>query len=270
MVVLNLILIEDPDDERIALFRVRDRALNTRADRRELGAAGLFVAEGDLVVARALDAGCEAVSAFVDIDDPPAVARRLEPPVTLYGANQEVRRAGMGLGVPLSIIALFRRPPPLSPDSIVGSGRVIAVEAIDNPVNIGTVVRSAVALGWDGLLLDRTSADPLARRALRVAMGNSLSLPFGRVDSLLAVVNSARRAGTTVVALTPAADAVDLATLAPDTLGRVMLLLGCERSGLSDELLAAASVRAGIRMQPGVDSLNAAAAAAIACYQLRR
>ncbi len=176
----------------------------------------------------------------------------------------------MGLGVPLSIIALFRRPQPLSPDSIVGCGRVVAVEAIDNPVNIGTVVRSAAALGWDGLLLDRTSADPLARRAMRVAMGNSLSLPFGRCDSLLEVVDSARRTGTMVVALTPVPDAVDLATLTTNPQQRVMLLLGCERSGLSDDLLAAASVRAGIRMHAGVDSLNVAAAAAIACYQLRR
>jgi len=265
-----MILIEDPGDERIALFRLRDRGLNTRADRRERVAAGLFVAEGDLVVGRALDAGCSAVTALVDIDDPPAVVQRFGPDVDVYCASQAVRRIGMGLGVPLSIVALFRRPAPLPPESLAGRTRVVALEAVDNPVNVGTVVRSAAALGWDGLLLDRTSADPLARRALRVSMGNSFSLPFSRADSLIEVVDGARSGGILVVALTPARDAIALHELQPSPDDRVMLLLGSERSGLSCELLAAASVRAVIPMQPGVDSLNAAAAAAIACYHLRR
>ncbi len=264
-----MILIEDADDERIALFNVRDRALNTRADRRERVAAGLFVAEGDLVVSRALDAGCTAVSAFVDVDDPPAVVSRLGPEVSVYCGSQDVRRAGMGLGVPLSIIALFRRPAPRPAESMLGLARIVAVEAVDNPVNVGTIVRSAAALGWHGLLLDRTSADPLARRALRVSMGNSFSLPFARADSLLAVVDNARREGVLVVALTPGAGSIALDTLSPTSGQPVMLLLGSERAGLSGELLAAATVRASIPMQPGVDSLNAAAAAAIACYQLR-
>lgn len=265
-----LIPIDDPNDERIALFKVRDRGLNTRADRREQTAAGLFLAEGDLVVKRALDAGCTPLAAFVDIDDPPPVVERFGDEVTVYGGRRNVRSDGMGVGVPLSIVALFHRPAPLPESSLIDFGRVVAIEAVDNPVNIGTVVRSAVALGWDGLLLDRTSADPLARRALRVSMGNAFALPFARVDSLLSVVHAARERGTLVVALTPAVDAVALDTLRPAPDQAVLLLLGSERSGLSAELLSAASVRAAIPMQPGVDSLNAAAAAAIACYQLRR
>ncbi len=264
-----MILIDDPDDARIAAFRVRDRALNTRADRRERVAAGLFVAEGDLVVARALDAGCIAVTAFVDAAAPPPVVKRFGADVAVFGADEDVRRAGMGLGVPLSIIALFRRPEPLQAARVIAERRVVAVEAIDNPVNIGTIVRSATALGWGGLVLDRTSADPLARRALRVAMGNAFTLPFARVDSLLDTVVEAREAGTMVVALTPANGAVALDRVAPDPGQRVMLVLGSERAGLTSELLDAATVRARIPMAPGVDSLNAAAAAAIACYALR-
>ena len=272
MAVLNqrIIPVEDPDDARIALFKVRDRALNTRADRREQTAAGLFLAEGDLVVARALDAGCTPVTAFCDIDDPPAVVDRFGDDVTVYGGRREVRSEGMGLGVPLSIVALFLRPTPLPESALIDCGRLVAIEAVDNPVNVGTVVRSAVALGWDGLLLDRTSADPLARRALRVSMGNTFVLPFARTESLLDVVHAARARDTLVVALTPADDAIALDTLRPAADQRVLLLLGSERAGLSAELLAAASVRAAIPMQPGVDSLNVAAAAAIACYQLRR
>ncbi|CAB4888128.1 unannotated protein [freshwater metagenome] len=264
-----MIIIDDPNDERIAPFRMRERGLNTRADRRERVGAGLFVAEGDLVVARALDAGCQAVTAFVDAVSPPQVVDRFGPDVAVYAAHEDVRRVGMGLGVPLSIVALFRRPAPLPVESLVHAQRVVALEAVDNPINVGTVVRSAAALGWGGLLLDRTSADPLSRRALRVSMGTSFSLPFARSESLEATVSAARDRGTLVVALTLDDGAMPLNAVLVAPHQPVMLLLGAERTGLSNELLHAASLRVTIQMASGVDSLNAAAAAAVACYALR-
>jgi len=264
-----MILIDDPDDIRIAPFRWRDRALNTRADRREHVAAGLFVAEGDLVVERALAAGCAPLMAFVDSTHVPPVVARFGPSVEVYGADEDVRRAGMGLGVPLSIVALFQRPAPLEASVLAAGKRVVALEAVDNPVNVGTVVRSAVALGWDALLLDRTSADPLSRRALRVSMGNCFALPFARASSLVSVIAAARERGTLVVAMTPATGAMPLEAVLPAYAQSVMLVLGSERSGLSAELLAVCSVRAAIPMASGVDSMNAAAAAAVACYALR-
>ena len=264
-----MILVDDPEDPRIAPFRWRDRALNTRADRRERVAAGMFVAEGDLVVERALDAGCQPVMAFVDAADVPGVVSRFSSSVEVYGADVDVRRAGMGLGVPLSIVALFRRPEPLDAIELSLRRRTVALEAVDNPVNVGTVVRSAAALGWGGLLLDRTSGDPLARRALRVSMGNAFALPFARASSLADVVVAARRRGTLVVALTPAAGSMPLEAVLPAHRQAVMLVLGSERSGLSTELLDAASVHASIPMTAGIDSMNAAAAAAVACYALR-
>lgn len=264
-----MIIIDDADDERIAAFRIRERGLNTRADRREHVAAGLFVAEGDLVVERALAAGCTAVMALVDTASPPAVVQQFADDVEVYGADEDVRRRSMGLGVPLSIVALFRRPAPASVDIVDSADRVVALEAVDNPVNVGTVIRSAVALGWSGLLLDRTSADPLARRALRVSMGNSFALPFARAESLVDVVAGARDAGTLVVAMAPGDGSMPLEAVLPALRQRVMLVFGSERRGLSDALLAVASVRANIPMSGGVDSMNAAAAAAVACYALR-
>lgn len=264
-----MIIINSADDTRIAPFRMRERGLNTRADRREIVGAGLFVAEGDLVVARALDAGCIAVMALVDMVSPPAVVNRFDPDVAVYAADEDVRRVGMGLGVPLSIVALFRRPRPLDSSMLASVRRIVALEAVDNPVNVGTVVRSAAALGWDALLLDRTSADPLARRALRVSMGTSFALPFVRVESLRDTVEAARVEGTLVVALTLGPGATPLQAVQLGIDQPVMLLLGAERTGLSDELLDCASVHATIEMAPGVDSLNAAAAAAVACYALR-
>ena len=265
-----MIIIDRPDDERIAHFRMRERGLNTRADRRERVGAGLFVAEGDLVVTRALDAGCEPVMALVDVMSPPAVVNRFGAGVAVYAADEDVRCVGMGLGVPLSIVALFRRPDPLEVAAIAGARRIVALEAVDNPVNVGTVVRSAAALGWNALLLDRTSADPLARRALRVSMGTSFALPFVRVESLTDTVRHARDDGTLVVALTLDVGAMPLHSVKPDIDQPVMLLLGAERTGLTEELLTCASLHATIEMAAGVDSLNAAAAAAVACYALRR
>jgi len=264
-----MILIRDPDDARIAMFRMRDRALNTRRDRRDPLGSGLFIAEGDLVVERALAAGCVPVAAFVDATAPPTVLTGFPAEADVFGADEDVRRAGMGLGVPLSIVALFRRPAPVDPRVVADQARIVALEAVDNPVNVGTVVRSAVALGWGGLLLDRTSADPLARRALRVSMGNSFALPFGRTDDIVAIVEEARQTGTLVVALTPAGGAMPLHGVLPAHRQRVMLVIGSERTGLSPELLAAASIHAAIPMTGEVDSINAAAAAAIACYALR-
>lgn len=264
-----LIPIEDPNDERLAPFRLRERSLNTRADRRERVAAGLFVAEGDLVVERALKAGCVPVAAFVDAENPPEVVQQFGPDVTVYGGGTEVRRMGTGLGVPLSVVALFRRPAPLDAESVAKGRRVIALEAVDNPVNVGTVIRSAAALGWHGLLLDRTSADPLSRRALRVSMGTSFALPFARAASLVDHIREAREGGTLVVALTPAAGAMPLEGVLPGWRQHVMLVVGSERAGLSKAVLDVCSVTACIPMAGGVDSMNAAAAVAVACYALR-
>ena len=263
-----MIIIEDPLDARIAQFHLRERQMSTKADRRERVPTGLFVAEGDLVVERALAAGCEPVCAFVDDLQPPTVIAQFGPEVVIYGAREDVRRVGMGLGVPLSITALFRRPQTNDVASVVQRQRVVALECLDNPVNVGAIVRSAVALGWNGLLLDRNSADPLTRRALRVSMGNAFLLPFARTQNLARTVSEAKAAGTLVIALTPTRS-VPLESVVPALDQPVMLLIGSERAGLSSALLDAASVCADIPMAEGVDSLNAAAAAAVACYALR-
>jgi tRNA G18 (ribose-2'-O)-methylase SpoU len=162
------------------------------------------------------------------------------------------------------VVALFHRPPrPSAADLLARCTRLVVVEGVDNPVNIGAIVRNAAGLGWDGLLLDHTSADPLARRALRVAMGTTFSLPFARTNRLHAELAAA--GDLALYALTPAADAVDIDTVR--LAARRAVIVGSERAGLSDELLALATpVR--IPMSAGVDSLNASAAAAIACFAL--
>jgi tRNA G18 (ribose-2'-O)-methylase SpoU len=263
-----VIVIDDPDDERVAAFRLNERGLANRAQRRDDGGDGLFMAEGDLVVERALDTGCIPVMALVDAQRPPAVTARLAALGPVYAGGERVRAAITKLGMPYTVVALFERPPRLpAHDLAARARRLVIAEAIDNPVNIGSIVRNAAGLGWDGLVVDGTSADPLARRALRVSMGHSLRLPHSRTRDVPALVRDLVANGVVVCALTPAADAVPLDEVVPGE--RVALLVGSERAGLTPEAMAAATHRVSIPMHDGVDSLNAAAATAIACWHLR-
>ncbi|MEL0075249.1 MAG: TrmH family RNA methyltransferase, partial [Ilumatobacter sp.] len=181
---MAFIRIDSVDDERLAVFRLRERGLTTRADKRDDAGAGMFLAEGDLVVTRALEAGCEPVAALADADRIPAVAERLGSDVFIGG--DEIRRLVTGLGMPHPIVAVFNRPPRPSPAALLArSRRLVVAEQVDNPANMGGIVRNAAGLGWDGLLLDSTSADPLSRRALRVAMGTAFTLPHARTPDLV-------------------------------------------------------------------------------------
>lgn len=263
-----VIEIDDPDDERVAAFRLNERGLTNRAQRRDDGGDGLFMAEGDLVVERALVAGCIPVMALVDALRPPPVAERLAAFCPVYAGGDRIRAAITKLGMPYTVVALFERPPRQSvADLAAHARRLVIAEAIDNPVNIGSIVRNALALGWDGLVVDTTSTDPLARRSLRVSMGHALRLPHARTDNVAALVRTLVADGVVVCALTPAADALTLDDV--PRAERMALLVGSERAGLTPAAMAAASYRVCIPMHEGVDSLNAAAATAVACWQLR-
>ncbi len=258
-----IIVVDDPDDPRFVQFRLNERGLASRAQKRDDSGAGLFLAEGDLVVERALDAGCVPVAALVDADRVPNVAHRFGAPV--YSGGTRVRQVISGLGMPQAVIALFQRPArPSVAELATRSRRLIVLEAVDNPANVGAIIRNAAGLGWDGLILDHTSADPLARRSLRVAMGTAFAIPHARTTDLATELSSL--SDFELFAMTPDPDARDLHTIEPGQ--RVAALIGSERAGLTDELLALATpIR--IPMSAGVDSLNAAAASAITCWALR-
>jgi tRNA G18 (ribose-2'-O)-methylase SpoU len=262
----DMIVVDDPDDDRFAQFRLNERGLASRADKRDDAGAGRFLAEGDLVVERALDAGCVPIAALVDAVRVPDVADRLgSSGAPLYTGGDEVRRIVSGLGMPQPIIALFHRPARPSVAELAGRcRRIVVLEAVDNPANVGAIIRNAAGLGWDGLILDHTSADPFARRSLRVAMGTAFALPHARTTTL--VDDIAGLVDVDLYALTPQHDALSLDAVDPGD--RAAILIGSERSGLSDALSGlATAVR--IPMRGGVDSLNAAAATAIACWELR-
>ncbi len=261
----SFIAVDRSDDERIAEFRLNERGLASRADKRDNAGAGLFLAEGDLVVERALDAGCRPYLALADSERLPAVARRLVDAGTdVFVGGDDIRRFVGGLGLPHPIVALFYRPARLSAMELIRRcRRLVVAEGVDNPANIGSIVRNAAAFGWDGLLLDNTSADPLSRRSTRVAMGTVFTLPHARTNTLIGDLAGAEE--LELFALTPDPHAIDIREITPT--GRRAILIGSERAGLSDEILAI-STPVRIPMASGVDSLNAAAAAAVACYAL--
>jgi tRNA G18 (ribose-2'-O)-methylase SpoU len=147
---------------------------------------------------------------------------------------------------------------------------LLVVEDVDNPTNIGAIVRSAAALGIDGVILDRNSADPLARRALRVSMGTAFSMRYSRVTDASATLIALRDAGYIVCGLTPREDARNIRDvgLSIPVDAKVAIVLGSERAGLSAEALLAVSHMVKIPMASGIDSLNVAAAAAVACHAL--
>jgi tRNA G18 (ribose-2'-O)-methylase SpoU len=261
------VVVDDPDDPRLATFRLNERGLVNRLQRRDDAGDGLFMAEGDLVVERALQAGCVPRAALVDAARPPAVALQLAERIEVFAGGDRMRAEVTKLGMPYSIVALFERPPRVSVEHLAATGtRLVLVEAVDNPLNIGSIVRNALGMGWQGLVFDETSVDPLARRAMRVSMGHSLHLPHARVRSMPATVTALVEAGWKVCALTPAADAVPLHEVAPAE--RVALLVGAERVGLTAESMQASTLRVSIPMHAGVDSLNVASATAAACWHL--
>jgi tRNA G18 (ribose-2'-O)-methylase SpoU len=250
-------IVVDLDDPRIAPYRgMRDPVI-----RRELGC---FVAEGPDIASQCVALGLEIISALIDARQHAPVLPMSTP---VLAADPTLIRHITGLGVHRGVLALVRRPTERVATEVLGGARRIAIcEGVENPVNVGLIVRSAAGLGIDALLLDPTSADPLYRRALTASRGAALHLPWARIGDL----PGALPPGYTTVAMTPDPGADDLRALTFGDSERVALLLGSEGPGLTDATMTAADVRARLPLRPLVDSLNVATAAALAFWELTR
>ncbi len=260
-------LITDPDDERIADYRaLTDVDLRTKWEPPH----GLFIAEGELVLRRALRAGYRPRSYLVDAKRVDQVAD-LPPDAPVYAATPDVLERATGFHVHRGVLASFhRRDLPAAADVLAAARRVAILEDVNNHTNLGAVFRGAAALGIDGVLLSPSCADPLYRRSVRVSMGEVFAVPYARLDPWPGALDQVRAAGFTVLAMTPAPDAVPLHRLPADLRARAALLLGAEGPGLSRHALAASDVHVSLPMRRGVDSLNVAAAAAVAFWELGR
>ena len=257
--------VADPDDPRLGPFlRLTDGALRRGGD----ADGPLFIAESVQVVRRVLASGLQVRAVVVTPAAYPRLATeldRLGAATPVYLVERPVLAAAAGFDVHRGVLAAVQRPPARTVEAVLaGAGSLVAVlEGINDQENLGVIFRNAAALGVGGLLLCPRCCDPLYRRTVRVSMGEVLSLPWARVEPWPAGLGALRRAGFVLEALTPAAEE-RLAAGPPGE--RCAVMLGSEADGLSPEALAAADRRVAIPMHRRVDSLNVAAASAIAFH----
>jgi tRNA G18 (ribose-2'-O)-methylase SpoU len=260
--------IDRADDPRLADYRdLRDVTLRKHLEAEH----GLFLAEGEKVVRRAVEAGFEPRSFLMAPRWLGGLADVLDgSDAPCYVVSEALAEKVTGFHVHRGALAsLHRRPLPEVADVLSGARSVLVLEDIVDHTNVGAIFRSGAALGFDAVLLSPRCADPFYRRAIKVGMGAAFSMPWTRLPDWYDALPGLSARGFTTVALTLAADAVPIEP-AVAGLGRVALVLGSEGHGLSDRWESSADRRAVIPMSPGIDSLNVAAATAVACYVTAR
>ena len=233
---------------------------------------GLFVAEGRLTVERLLD---ERRFEVESVAVTPAAAQALatvlarHPGVPVHVCDPPDLEAVTGFAFHRGCLALARRPEAPALATFATATRLLALEGVGNPDNVGGLFRVALALGASGVLLDRTSADPLYRKAIRTSMAASLRVPFTRVEPWPSALDDLKGRGFTVVALTPDPEAVPIDAYELEPGSRFILVLGSEGPGLRPESMGYADARLRIPIDPRADSLNVVVAAGIALTSLR-
>ncbi|GAA3657984.1 RNA methyltransferase [Nocardioides ginsengisoli] len=264
----ELVEIDAADDPRLADYRdLRDVELRKHLEAEH----GLFLAEGEKVVRRAVLGGYAPRSFLMAprwLDGLSDVLDRSDAPC--YVLSEALAEQVTGFHVHRGALAsLERRPLPSLDEVLDGARSVLVLENLVDHANIGAIIRSGAALGFDAVLLAPRCADPLYRRAIKVAMGAVFSLPWTRLPDWYDALPALSARGFTTVALTLAPDAVPV-DQAVAGLDRVALVLGSEGHGLSARWEESADRRAIIPMAAGIDSLNVAAATAVACYVTAR
>lgn len=233
--------------------------------------AGLFIAESPKVIHVALDAGYEPVSLLCERrhieGDAAGIIARAPREMPVYTAPRELLASLTGYKLTRGVLcAMRRRPLPAVEDICRGAARLAVIDSVVDTTNIGAIFRAAAALGIDGVLLTPTSCDPLNRRAVRVSMGSVFLVPW---TWLTGPVSDLRRYGFRTVAMALTDDSVSIDSPALAREPRLAIVLGTEGDGLAQTVIEQTDFVARIPMAHGVDSLNVAAAAAVAFWQLR-
>ena len=270
-----IIEIHDLNAPELAPFaRLTEAQLRSSTER----AHGLFIAESPKVIGTALDAGCEPLAFLMErrqITGPAAPVLARCPDVPVYTGDREMLATLTGYTLTRGVLCAMARPAPRQAADICRNARRVAVlENIVDSTNVGAVFRSAAAMGVDGVLLSPSCCDPLCRRAVRVSMGTVFQVPWTQIGSTPADwpgAGLARLAAlgfkTAALALTDRSVPIDDPALMAEE--KLALILGTEGDGLAAETIAACDYTARIPMSHGVDSLNVAAASAVAFWQLR-
>ena len=266
---MNVVKIVSLDDDALVPYaRLTERQLQNTLHPEE----GLFICESIKVIRVALSRGLEPVSFLCEEKFLPQVEEvmlqdgtRQRCDVQVYTASREVLKSLTGYELSRGVLCCMRRPElPKVGEVLSGMRRVAVLDGVVNSENTGAIFRAAASLGMDGVLLTRTCCDPLNRRACRVSMGTVFQLPWTFLDSY----SQLKAAGFAIVAMALTDRSVPIDASELKGIEKMAVVLGTEGDGLSDSVLRMADYVARIPMQRGVDSLNVAAAAAVAFWEL--
>ena len=249
--------------------RLTENQLVNRADPEN----AMFIAESPLVIGRALDGGCVPVSFLMETKHAEGKAKeilsRCPEDIPVFTASLEVLTQLTGFHLTRGMLCCMRRPKLPTAEEICENARRIAVlENVMNPTNIGAIFRSAAALGMDAVLLTAQGSDPLYRRASRVSMGTVFQVPWTYLPEDESWQDTLHRLGFKTAAMALRDDTLSIADPALARERKLAVVLGTEGDGLASSTIADCDYTVKIPMSHGVDSLNVAAASAVAFYQL--
>lgn len=233
---------------------------------------GMFIAESPLVIGRALDAGYTPVSFLMEPKDVETRGKALLErcgDIPVYVAELDVLTQLTGFHLTRGMLcAMYRKPLPTVETLCKTARRIAVLEDVMNPTNIGAIIRSAAALHMDALVLTSACSDPLYRRAIRVSMGNVFQIPWTYFPKGSDWTTQLHQLGYKTVAMALKEDSLDIYDPRLQQEDKLAVVLGTEGDGLAAETIAHCDYTVRIPMSHGVDSLNVAAASAVAFYQL--
>ena len=241
-------------------------------------AKGMFIAESPKVIHRALDAGCVPVSMLMERKDIDGSAREILercPEIPVYTADEDLLCNLTGYHLTRGVLCAMRRPQlPAAEEILADKRRVVILENVQNPTNVGAIFRSAAALGMDAVLLTPGCSNPLYRRSARVSMGTVFQVPWTYIGTETADwpgkgMEILKKLGYKTAAMALSDNSVSIDDPALMAEEKLAILMGSEGDGLTDATIAACDYTVKIPMYHGVDSLNVAAASAVAFWQLR-
>lgn len=271
--MINQIRITDFNATELDIYaRTKEVVLLNRAKPED----GIFIAESPKVIERALDSGCEPISILMEERHIEGEGKSLLErcgDIPVYTAEFDVLKELTGFPLTRGMLCAMRRPAPLSLQQVCENATRLAIlEDVVNPTNVGAIFRSAAALGMDAVILTQACSDPLYRRAIRVSMGTVFQIPWTYVDKFVEWPDEGMKflhdMGFKTAAFALKDDSVGIDDPQLMSEEKLAVLLGTEGDGLATETIADCDYTVKIPMSHGVDSLNVAAASAVAFWQL--
>lgn len=265
---MNIIKIDDINDSRLDdYYRKNEKQLHKAYNDKY----GYFIGESKLVVSRALDEGYLPVSFLIAENEESKYAdifNRCDSNIPVYEVNMDIYRQLKGYILIRGIMALFERKQDLSINDVTkDSKRIVVLEDVENPTNVGAIFRNAVGLFADGILLTKDCSDPLYRRSVRVSMGNVFKTKWAYVNKET-YIDELHQLGYKTVALALRNDSVDIGDEKLNSEDKLAIILGSEGYGLSTNTIKKSDYVCKISMNENVDSLNVVSASGIALWQL--